>query len=160
MVDGKNEAGREIETDSCRREAERRGKKLHSARKYLTDARVAGQTLALAPRAGESRKKAKRAWSAISGFFHPQLILESAVLVPAFDQPPYDLLAELDSQYRRIRLLVLNISSVDLVNDSEARVKEAARALAELAVSLDEIISGEDQLKMTQLKSLIFCESL
>ena len=131
------------------------GKDRAQLSKALSDAIVASRLLVRAPRSRESREKAALAWRTIRGILSPSLTKEPQLAQAQVALTP-ELVSELESQHRAIRVLFLAVSSVQFLNDSDARVKEACRALRELALTLDDLIAGQRQKLLPHLASQIF----
>jgi hypothetical protein len=147
-----------VDSDTVRILAQSLGKDRAELAKLLTDAAAAGQMLSRDPSSRESRERAKTAWNALRSMLNPNL--STAPVLPLKEAksklPPEEALSELDSQLRTIGLLVLTITSVQFANDSDARVREAGKALGELAVFLDDIIAGQQRRLLPDLDRLIF----
>jgi len=125
----------------------------------LVDAALTGATLALKPSNRELRLHAAKIWASIKPTLEDHLRAENERLLKwAESRPefPHALLERTNREHGKINELTSEISAIPFENATDENVAKAAHDLCALAVSLDDMIAGEERDLFPMVRRALF----
>jgi hypothetical protein len=125
----------------------------------LLDAALSGLALSRNPSSKEDRRRADKAWKAISGILSDHLTSEDDSVIPWAENlggiAP-ELAKRVHDQHKKLRSLSAKIGATSILHDSDGRIAKTAEALCEFAMCLDDVIAGERHELFPALRRVIF----
>lgn len=125
----------------------------------LRDAAVSGVVLSFNPQDSEMREKAQRSWNRIRALLAQRVLGGDESSVPwTANRPVFSGAAaeRLKRRYAELRALARRIDAVSFEYGRSKEVADAAEALREIAIKLDDLIDGEEESFLPTLRRFVF----
>lgn len=127
----------------------------------LLDAALAGAALALHPSNPELRAHVARTRAAIRPTLEHHLCAEELTMLKwaeARSAVRHEILERIQRQHSHIRELLTAISATSFEKGAETAVAKAAHDLCDLAVSIDDMVAGEERDLLPMIRRALFAK--
>ncbi|MGO9454009.1 MAG: hemerythrin domain-containing protein [Candidatus Binataceae bacterium] len=128
-------------------------------RTYLLDAALAGLRVARSPESPETRRDAAQVWAAMEPILSRHLDSEDSHLLPWLERHSTlspDTQGKIRECHQRLRGFIRTIVNNDIARGTAAEARDIGKALAGLAVALDDAIDDEERRLLPTFQKALF----